>query len=87
MNSEEFRKKYIDEDGEVWGEGCALVDSDEVIDVKYVHYSYVYAVGDQFFCIEEIRTNSGYWADSEVIAVDVFEVQSYTKTITDWKRI
>ena len=56
MNSNEFKALYVgaeEDGGDVGGEGCKLVDSEEVINGKHIHYSYIYAVGDQFFCVEE----------------------------------
>ena len=66
MTPQEFKEKFIDEDGwvETGGE-CQLVETGEsVIEHKSVYSTNVYMVGEEYFAVDFTRSNSGYWTDS-----------------------
>lgn len=86
MTADEFKDKFMDEDNEVDLPLTDLVDrGDEVVDHKHVYQSDVYEHNGQFFEVTYIRSNSGYWGDSEREDPIVSEVFPYTFTETRYK--
>lgn len=62
-----------------------VVDSSEDVDGKYVTYSTVYKDNNtgKYYEAYTVRTNNGYWSDSEFIDRGCFEVvpQQVVKTV------
>jgi hypothetical protein len=65
MNVQEFKEKYIDEDGwvETGGDVSVVEIGDSIVEHKQVYSTNVYAVGDEYFAVDYTRDNTGYWSD------------------------
>lgn len=87
MTPQEFKEKYIDEDGwvETGGDVALIVAGDSVAEYKHVYTTNIYSVGKEYFAVDFTCDNSGYWSDGgENYPPEVRKVVPELVTKTDW---
>lgn len=89
MTPQEFKEKYIDEDGWVeTGGDCQLVETgEEIVERKTVFSTNVYMVDEEYFAVDYTRSNSGYWTDSYWEDPQIRKVVPIIVKKTDWMTI
>lgn len=86
MKAYEFKDLFLTEEGEVTLPDSSCVDvGADIVDHKTVHNSNVYKCGDQFFEVTWYRSNTGYWRDSESEDPEVYEVEPFEVTKTEYR--
>ena len=84
MTPQEFKEKYIDEDGNL-EDGAELVESGEsIVEYKTVYSTDVYSVGGEYFAVDYSWDNTGYYSDGEVYETQVRKVLPAIKSQTYW---
>lgn len=91
MTPQEFKEKYIDEDGwvETGGDVSLVEVGDSVVEHKHVYSTNVYGVDGEYFAVDYIKSNSGYWNDfgEEPSPPEVRKVAPILVAKTDWVNI